>query len=685
MTAKKPVIATKTKAKKNTSRTNAKAQPRPLRKAVLKKTTRKKIVARKKRAPLLHKTKENPIISPRPENNWESWQTFNPAAVLLEDRVHFLYRAIGSEGVSRLGYAVSEDGFSIDERLEFPAYEHALDRPSLSVFSYSGGSWGGAEDPRMVRVEDEDVLYMTYTICDGGGLGVGLTSIKVDDFLNKRWAWTSPELISPAGEVHKNWVIFPEKINGKYAILHSINPEIKIDYFDSLEGARVRESTRGNRPRKNCWDKWVRGVGPVPIKTKYGWLVLYSYIRGYFSSQKLFTVEAVLLDLNDPSKIIARTNVPILTPEEYYEKIGVVPNVVFPSGAVVKGDWIHLYYGAADTTCCMALVGLSSLVRQMTAKKTDAVRLERVKENPIIVPDRQHPWESRATFNPAALCINDRVHILYRAMSDDNTSVFGYASSPDGVHIDARLSEPAYTPRGSYEQKMQPGGNSGCEDPRLTRIGSTIYACYTAYNGKDQPRIALTSISVKDFVRQRWQWAPPVLISPPDISDKDAFVFPEKIGGKFMIVHRVGNAIDFAFNQTLNFKDDAWLEEYRWIGPRRGWWDDGKVGSSAPPIKTKDGWVMLYHSVSSQGVYRVGAVLLDLKNPTIILGRTDEPIFEPDVPYEKNGQIANVVFPCGNVVIGGKLFVYYGGGDQVVGVATIEMKRLLRYLKNCKY
>lgn len=638
---------------------------------------------------IIKRSGENPILKPLSAHSWEAQAVFNGCPVQRGAKTYLVYRALSQAHfhsltrttmmISDIGIAQSKDGIHFEKRRRFITPEESWEK-------------FGCEDPRVTKVDG--TYYIFYTALSqypfrAEGIKVGVAISKNLETI------TEKHLVTPFNA--KGMALFPERIGGKLWALLTVNTDkppakICLASFDTEEDMWSQER----------WQKWyvnfeksalplVRDpqdqveVGAPPIKTKYGWLVLYSYIRGYFSSQKLFAIEAVLLDLNNPSKIIARTNVPILTPEEYYEKIGVVPNVVFPSGALVKGDWIHLYYGAADTTCCMALVGLSSLVRQMTAKKTDAVRLERVKENPIIVPDRRHPWESRATFNPAALYINDRVHILYRAMSDDNTSVFGYASSHDGVRIDARLPEPAYVPRGSYEQKTQPGGNSGCEDPRLTRIGGTIYACYTAYNGKDQPRIALTSISVKDFVSRRWKWASPVLLSPPDISDKDAFVFPGKIGGKFMIVHRVGNAIDFAFNQTLNFKDDAWLEEYRWIGPRRGWWDDGKVGSSAPPIKTKDGWVMLYHSVSSQGVYRVGAVLLDLKNPTVILGRTDEPIFEPDMPYEKNGQVANVVFPCGNVVIGGKLFVYYGGGDQVVGVATIEMKRLVRYLKSCKW
>lgn len=147
-------------------------------------------------------------------------------------------------------------------------------------------------------------------------------------------------------------------------------------------------------------------------------------------------------------------------------------------------------------------------------------------------------------------------------MSDDYTSVFGYASSKDGIHIDERLPDPVYVPRASFEQKLVPG-NSGCEDPRLTLIGKKIYMCYTAFDGKNAPRVALSSIAVKDFLKKKWNWSEPVLLSPPDISDKDAFIFPQKVAGNYMIVHRIGDSIDYSFLQNFDIKNNEWIEEYR--------------------------------------------------------------------------------------------------------------------------
>ena len=280
-----------------------------------KKGAGRKRVKKPSAARALVKAEENPIISPKPENEWEASQTFNPGVILLKGKIHFLYRAVGKDGISRFGYASSNDGFFIDERLSYPVYEHQIKQRSFNIFSYfSGGSWGGAEDPRIVRINGEDRLCMTYTACDQG-LRVAFTSIKVDDFLNKKWRWKPPILLSPPGEVHKNWVIFPEKIKGKYAILHSISPEILIDYFDSLDFDETThiDSFHDNAPRKNCWDKWLRGVGPVPVKTKDGWLVFYHAMDDDWSKYK---VGAMLLDLDEPTKILARSKGPVLEPRE---------------------------------------------------------------------------------------------------------------------------------------------------------------------------------------------------------------------------------------------------------------------------------------------------------------------------------------------------------------------------------
>lgn len=346
----------------------------------LEKTKRKaqKIIQLRGKTALI-RYRDNPIISPKAENGWEAWQTFNPGVILLDDKVHFLYRAIGEDGISRLGYAVSGDGFTVDERLPYPVYEHKTKERVFSVYSYfSGGSFGGAEDPRIVRVDKEDVLHMTYTACDNG-LRVGITSIIIDDFLNKKWLWRRPILISPPSEVHKNWLIFPKKMNGKYAILHSIKPEIQIEYVDSLEfdSNDYINSFHGGRPQKSCWDKWLRGAGAPPLKTRDGWLLFYHAIDNDWSKYK---VGVMLLDLENPTKILYRAKKPVLEPREDYENNGYKGGVIYVSGAIVKDGTLLVYYGAADNYIGVAYTPLEEFLEALKTEAEPKFELKTLKE-----------------------------------------------------------------------------------------------------------------------------------------------------------------------------------------------------------------------------------------------------------------------------------------------------------------
>lgn len=319
---------------------------------------------KKKLKPIVNRSKKNPIISPTPHNDWETWQTFNPGAILLKGKVHLIYRAVGSDGISRLGYAASKNGLNIYEKLPRPAYEQKMKERKFNIYSYfSGGSWGGAEDPRLVRVGKEDVVYMMYNAFDDG-LRVALTSIKINDFLNKKWKWRQPIFISPPGQAHKNWLLFPEKIHGKYAIINSISPRIQITYLDNLEfkDKPYIESFHGGGPRKNVWDKWVRGVGAPPIKTKYGWLIFYHAMDDDWSKYKVGTM---LLDLKDPTKILYRSKKPILEPKTFYENNGFKGGVVYVSGAVMKNRKLFIYYGSADTCVCVASVDLNEFLKNL--------------------------------------------------------------------------------------------------------------------------------------------------------------------------------------------------------------------------------------------------------------------------------------------------------------------------------
>ena len=381
---KKVILKTKTSSKKSSVKkviSKKKAARKVLKKKIVKKKSVKKKFPKKKKPEksILKKSRHNPIISPEKENAWESSQTFNPGAVMINDEVHILYRAIGADWVSRFGYAVSKDGFKIHKKETFPAYEHSTIPSEHMYYSISsGGSWSGAEDPRIVRVEDEDILYVTFTSCKEG-LGMGLTTIKVEDFINNRWKWTKHVLLSPPGEVHKNWVIFPEKINGKYAILHSISPEISVEYLDSLTNLKkpIKSIYHPGKPSKR-WDSFLRGPGPPPLKTKYGWLLLYHAMS--HKDMGKYKLGAMLLDLKDPTRIKYRSTVPILVPDERYEMEGDKSGVVYASGAVIKDERLLIYYGGADSFVCVAYLDLKELLDSIRGKKKKKVKLKILKK-----------------------------------------------------------------------------------------------------------------------------------------------------------------------------------------------------------------------------------------------------------------------------------------------------------------
>ncbi len=307
----------------------------------------------------LERHEKNPIIGPIEEHAWESRETFNPAAIYLDGKVHLLYRALGDKGISVLGYASSEDGINITERLEKPVYapvqpfEYGGTKKVNYCYPYSsGGSWSGCEDPRLSVIGRR--IYMTYVAFNGScPPGVALTSISVKDFLAKNWNWKIPKLISKPGEIQKNWVVFPEKINGKFAILHSISPNVSIDYFNSLDNKKIIiESYHNNKADDKRWDNILRGVGSPPIKTDYGWLVFYHAMDRRDPNR--YKVGAMILDYNNPQKVLHRSIQPILEPNEKYENEGSKSGVVYVCGSVIKDEKIYVYYGGADRFTCVA-------------------------------------------------------------------------------------------------------------------------------------------------------------------------------------------------------------------------------------------------------------------------------------------------------------------------------------------
>ena len=318
----------------------------------------------------------------------------------------------------------------------------------------------------------------------------------------------------------------------------------------------------------------------------------------------------------------------------------------------------------------------------ITPEYPRAGTLVRFAGNPILEPIKEHPWESRYVLNPGAINLKDKVYLIYRAVGDDGISRFGLAVSEDGFKFTERTDKPIFEPKGKSEE-------NGCEDPRLTLIGNRIYMVYTAYDGL-VAQIALASISVSDFLNYRWGgWRRHGLVFPGFVN-KDGTLFPECFNGKFAMLHRVDPHIWITFSRHLRC---PWPRGEHQIlaGARSGMaWDGAKIGGGAQPIKTKYGWLLITHGVDHAHIYRLGAMLVDLADPTILLYRSPNPILEPTEKYEigeiDKCEVPNVVFTCGAVprednkeilYSGSELLVYYGAADTAIGVASARIADLI--------
>jgi predicted GH43/DUF377 family glycosyl hydrolase len=633
---------------------------------------------------------ENPFLLPGIADSWDSAAAFNPCVTKDNSLYHLVYRAQSREtevcgkhlSISTIGYANSIDG------------KHFNHRKLLIEPEYYWEKFG-CEDPRITELNGK--YYIFYTALSsypfewrGIRLGVAITT----DFNSIQ----EKHPVTPFNS--KAMALFPETIDGQIAAIltvHSDLPPAKIAIAQFSEEQDIWS--------EEYWEDWYScvddhivsllrssqdhlEVGAPPLKTERGWLLIFCYIENYFSDQPKFAIEAALLDLDDPRKVIGRMDGPLLVPEKEYELRGDVKNVIFPSGALINGDYLYIYYGATDTTCCGAYCLLNDVLERLnhTTKKefvrSDCLKqgFKRYQGNPIISPRIEITWEAKATFNPAAIYYDGLVHLIYRAMSFDNTSVFGYANSENGFDIKERLSMPIYEPRESFEQKLRPG-NSGCEDPRLTLIGDHIYMFYTAFDGYT-PRVAFSSILVDDFIQKRWRWTKAMAVTPPGIDDKDACLLGKKINNQYVIFHRVGNNIRIDSVDQLVFAEGQWLRaEQGIIKPRKTYWDNRKFGIAAPPIEIDQGWLLFFHRISIPGdIYKIEAMLLESSEPMQIIAETDATILEPEQDYECFGHVNNVVFPCGAILKDDKIFLYYGAGDKVTGVARMALAKILKRL-----
>lgn len=315
---------------------------------------------------LFERAAYNPILKPNNNHDWEAQGAFNGCPIETPENSYLLYRALSFTQpfagqhmeVSRIGIAEKKDNTYRNRRICIEPVE----------------KWEqyGCEDPRVTAFEGN--YYIFYTALSNypfNPAGIKIAVAKTADFQS-----LERHLVTPFNA--KAMAIFPERVNGKVAAILTVDSDIPpsslcIALADTVEDFWTYE----------FWDRWYTHkqknslpllrsladhieVGCPPLKTKDGWLVIYSYISAYLTHTKIFAVEAILLDLENPLRVIARLPYSLLQPEADYEKSGVINDIVFPTGLLLDGDTLSLYYGAADTVCALATGSLNKLLSELS-------------------------------------------------------------------------------------------------------------------------------------------------------------------------------------------------------------------------------------------------------------------------------------------------------------------------------
>ena len=324
----------------------------------------------------LERSPLNPILAPDPAHDWESTAVMNASVVKSAGTYHMLYRALAAKETqiraagrtyhessrvyheSSIGYATSSDGRHF-ERRDAPLLVPQFDWEAL-----------GCEDARVTEIDGAYyIFYSAVSRAPDGTLRVQIAGASTSDFrvVHKLG------LIGLRTQLRaKAAALFPAKIDGRYGFLYTEDADrpgsaiwyVEFDSIDDLfdEGAwDVATKTRLLAPPADAY----RGpeLGAVPIRTETGWLLVYcpaSFERDWF-------IGAALLDLSEPRRVLATTSAPLLHPETQYERAGYVANVAFPAGALVLGDDLSVYYGAADMGVCLASGSLAELMAMLSA------------------------------------------------------------------------------------------------------------------------------------------------------------------------------------------------------------------------------------------------------------------------------------------------------------------------------
>ncbi len=295
--------------------------------------------------------------------------------------------------------------------------------------------------------------------------------------------------------------------------------------------------------------------------------------------------------------------------------------------------------------------------------------------NPLLSAE-DWPYPVNAVFNPGAAVLEGETVLLARVEALTGISHLTVARSPNGIDGWAIDAEPLLCPADDVDSEQW-----GFEDPRtvwVPELDRYVITC-TCY-GPAGPAVFLAT--TKDFGTVERHG----IVQAPD--DKNAALLPERVGGKWILFHRPTTGFgeyrpsgEIFLSRSSDLH--SWSAPEQVLRPRSGaWWDSLRIGLGPPPLKTERGWLVIYHGVKqtvSGGIYRVGLALLELVEPTRVLGRADDWVFGPAAPYERQGDVPNAVFPCGLVhdAAADEVRLYYGAADTTICVATARVGELL--------
>jgi len=339
--------------------------------------------------------------------------------------------------------------------------------------------------------------------------------------------------------------------------------------------------------------------------------------------------------------------------------------------------------------------------------------LKKYEKNPILQPSKLLSWEKRCVLNPAVVYdeTTKKFIMLYRCAGNDirHKIKMGIAFSDDGFNFKRASFKPVFD-----SHLDEPDG--GCvEDPRMVKIGDTFFITYAAraytpgrywlVEPTSNPRYITdsdvvseespfyaknnTTVSYLAMTKDFKTFKKLGRITNSNYDDRDVMIFPEKVNGKYVRISRpkIKDAPVKMPSIWISFGDDILeYEKPTLLLTGQEEWEMERMGACCPPIKTEEGWLMFYHGVNPKDhFYRVGAVLLDLNDPRKILARTKNYIMQPEEEYETNGLYNGCVFPTGNVLKDGLIYLYYGCADRVIAMATVKLDDILNHLLNeCK-